>query len=103
MSSTEPHATEVVVRLTNGLHLAPAMQIVRTAQQFRAEFSIRKGDRVVDGKSMLDLMTLAAEHGATLRLEARGADAADALSAVEALFERNFAIDGVSVDRAIAD
>ncbi|RPI80863.1 MAG: HPr family phosphocarrier protein, partial [Planctomycetaceae bacterium] len=64
MNTIQLHACDVVVRLKNGLHLAPAVQIVRTAQQFHAEFAIHKGDRCVDGKSMLDLMTLAAEHGA---------------------------------------
>ena len=91
------------MRLTNGLHLAPAVQIVKAAQQFVAELKIRKGDRIIDGKSMLDWMMLGAEYGATLHLETRGADAREALAAVVSLFERNFEIDGVSVDRAVAD
>jgi phosphotransferase system HPr (HPr) family protein len=84
---------EVVVKLENGLHLGPSSQIVQLAQKFNSELSIRKGDRTVDGKSMLDLLTLAAEHGTVLELEARGADAAAALDAIGALFERNFASD----------
>ena len=84
---------EVVVKLENGLHLGPSSQIVQLAQKFSSELSIRKGDRTVDGKSMLDLLTLAAEHGTVLELEARGADAAAALEAISALFERNFAND----------
>jgi phosphotransferase system HPr (HPr) family protein len=84
---------EVVVNLENGLHLGPSSQIVQLAQKFSSELSIRKGDRTVDGKSMLDLLTLAAEHGTVLELEARGADAALALEAISALFERNFASD----------
>jgi phosphotransferase system HPr (HPr) family protein len=84
---------EVVVKLENGLHLGPSSQIVKLAQKFSSELSIRKGDRTVDGKSMLDLLTLAAEHGAILKLEARGADAAATLEAIGALFERNFVID----------
>jgi phosphotransferase system HPr (HPr) family protein len=84
---------EVVVKLENGLHLGPSSQIVQLAQKFSSELSIRKGDRTVDGKSMLDLLTLAAEHGTVLELEARGTDAAAALEAIIALFERNFASD----------
>jgi phosphocarrier protein len=84
---------EVVVKLENGLHLGPSSQIVKLAQKFGSELSIRKGDRVVDGKSMLDLLTLAAEHGSILELKARGADAALALEAIGALFERNFVND----------
>jgi phosphotransferase system HPr (HPr) family protein len=84
---------EVVVRLENGLHLGPSSQIVQLAQKFGSELVIRKGDRTVDGKSMLELLTLAAEHGTVLVLEARGADAEQALAAITALFERNFVSD----------
>lgn len=81
---------DVVVGLENGLHLTPSSQIVQLAQKFSCQLLIRKGDRVVDGKSMLDLLTLAAEHGETLQLEAQGDDAAEAIAAIAQLFERNF-------------
>jgi phosphotransferase system HPr (HPr) family protein len=84
---------EVTVQLENGLHMQPSSQIVQLAQRFSSELTIRKGDRVVDGKSMLDMLTLAAEHGTVLLLEARGDDAAEALEAVAALFARNFVAD----------
>jgi len=84
---------DVIVKLDNGLHLGPSSQIVRLAQKFSSQLAIRKGDRVVDGKSMLDLLTLAAEHGAMLRLEANGIDAAAAVDAIAQLFEKNFVID----------
>jgi len=93
----QPSSTcEVVVMLENGLHLSPAAQIVKTAQAFRSTLVIQKGDRRIDGKSMLDLMTLAAEYGAKLRLETSGDDAEAALRAVVALFERNFDHDAVA-------
>jgi phosphotransferase system HPr (HPr) family protein len=47
----------------------------------------------VDGKVMLDLLTLAADQGSVLVLEARGADAAEALHAIAELFEQNFVTD----------
>ena len=81
---------EVVVMLEHGLHLSPAAQIVKTAQAYRSSLIIQKGDRRIDGKSMLDLMTLAAERGSRLRLEAQGEDAEQALKAIVALFEGNF-------------
>jgi phosphocarrier protein HPr len=84
---------DVVVNLENGLHLGPSSQIVQLAQKFSCELVIRKGDRAVDGKSMLDLLTLAAEQGTALRLEASGNDADAAVAAIAALFERNFVID----------
>lgn len=93
MNSIPTCTREVVVKLENGLHLGPSSQIVQLAQRFTSELLIRKGDRTVDGKSMLDLLTLAAEHGSVLVLEARGVDAAEALQAIAAMFDRNFAAD----------
>lgn len=84
---------EVVVELENGLHLGPSSQIVQLAQKFGCELLIRKGDRTVDGKSMLDLLTLAAERGTVLELTTRGGDAVQALEAIAGLFTRNFVID----------
>jgi phosphotransferase system HPr (HPr) family protein len=88
-----PSRRAVVVKLENGLHLGPSSQIVQLAQKFTSTLVIRKGEKVVDGKSMLELLTLAAEHGTVLELEASGTDAAEALEAVAGLFERNFATD----------
>ncbi len=93
MNSMPTFMREVIVNLENGLHLGPSSQIVQLAQRFNSELSIRKGDQVVDGKSMLDLLTLAAERGTVLALETRGADAAEALDAIAGLFERNFVAD----------
>ena len=93
MNSIPTCTRNVIVGLESGLHLTPSSQIVQLAQKFSSEFLIRKGDKTVDGKSMLDLMQLAAEHGETLLLEARGDDAAEAVVAIARLFERNFNLD----------
>ena len=85
---------EVVVQLPNGLHLGPSSQVVRTALRFNCEVKIRKGERTIDAKSMLDLMTLAAEFGAGLVIEATGPDSVAAVDALSALFEKNFATEG---------
>ena len=53
---------------------------VQTAQKFGCQLLIRKGERSVDGTSMLELLTLAAEHGTLLVLETRGPRAQDALA-----------------------
>ncbi|MFN0050837.1 MAG: HPr family phosphocarrier protein [Planctomycetales bacterium] len=91
MNSIPVCMRDVTVGLEHGLHLTPSSQIVQTAQRFQAKISIRKGELVVDGKSMLDLLSLAAAHGEVLRLETQGADAPQALQALVALFEQNFA------------
>jgi phosphocarrier protein HPr len=93
MTSPEIFAREVVVKLENGLHLGPASRVVQLAQGFVCEFKIHKGEKVVNAKSMLDLLTLMAEQGVVLRLEAAGPDAPQAVDAVARLFELNFPAD----------
>ena len=58
--------------------MSPSAKIVQLAQSFGCDVLIRKGDQEVDGKSMLDVLTLAAEKGAVLVLEAKGKDACEA-------------------------
>jgi phosphocarrier protein len=63
---------------------------VRLALQFTANIEIVKDGEHFDGKSILSLMTLAAEQGTELVLRARGPDAAVALDALAELFGRGF-------------
>lgn len=73
-----------------GLHARPCHSIVQTALGFRSELRIASGDRDVNGKSILELMTLQAAMGAELELRARGVDSETLLTAVEALFTAGF-------------
>jgi len=72
------------VEITNhlGLHMRPALKFVELALQFQSEIRVHHNGNEFNGKSILDLTTLAAECGTRLELEARGPDA---LAAVEAL------------------
>lgn len=81
---------EVTVRNRAGIHTRPASQIVREASRFSAEFYIRKDGYEINGKSIIGVMTLAAEQGATLELLLDGTDENEAADALEALFERGF-------------
>jgi len=73
-----------------GLHARPCHSIVSAAQGFRSDLRIRSGSREVNGKSILELMTLGAAHGSELEILARGADAEGLLQAVTALFDCGF-------------
>jgi phosphocarrier protein len=84
---------DVKVNLDAGLHMRPLSEIVKTAQRFHSVLVIRRGDRAVDAKSILDLMTLAAEQGAALQVEGQGEDSDAAVAAIVALFDRNFIVD----------
>jgi phosphocarrier protein len=81
---------EVTVRNRAGLHTRPASMVVRTASQFDSDFFIRKDGYEINGKSIIGVMTLAAEQGATLELIFEGDDASAAADAMAAVFESGF-------------
>ena len=65
-----------------GLHLRVAERFVRSANAFRSDVRVHCKGVMADGKSMLDLLGLAAECGTMLALEAQGCDAEVAVSAL---------------------
>jgi len=64
--------------------------IVREASRFKAEFFIRKDGYEINGKSIIGVMTLAAEQGSTLDLVFEGPDETEAADALADLFEQGF-------------
>lgn len=85
--SQDPQVVRRQVEITNalGLHLRPADKFVRLAHQFQSEIRVHHEGREINGKSILDLTTLAAECGTRLDLEARGPDAEAAIAALAEL------------------
>jgi phosphocarrier protein len=73
-----------------GLHAKPAGMFVREACRFRSEIMVGKDGTEVNGKSVMQLMLLAAEFGSKVTLRITGPDEAEALSALEKLFARKF-------------
>lgn len=85
-------AIEQEVRIVNplGLHARPAAEFVKLAARFEAEITVTKDGMAVNGKSIMGVMTLAAECGSTLVIRAEGADAESAVGALVALVQRGF-------------
>jgi phosphocarrier protein len=81
---------EVTIKNRAGLHTRPAATLVKTAAKFQAEFFVEKDGMQINGKSIIGVMTLAAEQGSTLMLRFDGADEEAACAAVVDLFERGF-------------
>lgn len=81
---------EVVVANSQGLHARPADLLAREARKWQSRIELVADAQRVDGKSILELLTLAAEAGTRLVVEATGPDAGEALEAIGSLFERNF-------------
>ena len=73
-----------------GLHARAAAKFVHTAGRFTAHIRVARGDREVDGKSIMGLLLLAAAQGSDIRIMADGPDESDAIAALCALVERGF-------------
>ena len=73
-----------------GLHARPAMALVDTVNRYKAAVTIRKNEEVVDGKSIMQVMMLAATQGTQLEVEATGDDAPQLLEEVTNLVNRKF-------------
>ena len=74
----------------NGLHARPAAEVVKTAAKFKSEITIVRDDLEVNGKSIMGVMMLAAEFGATLIIRANGPDAQQAVDAIVDLVAQKF-------------
>jgi phosphotransferase system HPr (HPr) family protein len=65
-----------------GLHARPAAKFVQAASRFSSAISIGDGNRVVDAKSLVALLSLGVRPGSQIVLRAEGDDATGALSAL---------------------
>ncbi|MBL0939949.1 MAG: HPr family phosphocarrier protein [Gemmatimonadaceae bacterium] len=74
----------------HGLHARPAAEMVKAASRFKCDITISRDDLEVNGKSIMGVMMLAAEFGATITLRASGPDADDALDALSVLVASRF-------------
>ena len=72
------------------MHLRPAGCFAGLAQQFESNVEVKKESLVVDGKSVMDLMLLAASVGSQLEIRATGSDADSAVSALGELVTSGF-------------
>ena len=79
---------EVVNKL--GLHARPAMTFVDLAVTFSSAVLVSKGDTEVDGKSIMQMMMLAAAKGSELTITVEGEDADKAAAALKGLVDSGF-------------
>ena len=87
-----PELSRRQVEVTNafGFHLRAASRFVQLSQQFQVKIRVSCDGRAADGRSILDLIALAAGCGARLELEAMGPDAEEAAAALCALIAAGF-------------
>jgi phosphocarrier protein len=73
-----------------GLHARAAAKLVTTSSQFEADIHVTRGERTVNGKSIMGLMMLAAAKGTEIIVSAKGDDAQQALLSIETLINDYF-------------
>lgn len=87
--STEVRRTlEVVNKL--GLHARAAAKLIDLASGFESSIRICRDGREADAKSIMRVMMLAASRGTSIEVVAQGADAAEAVEAIERLIAGGF-------------
>jgi phosphocarrier protein len=81
---------DVTIRNQLGLHARAAAKFVHVATRFRADIRVTRDERVVDGKSILGMLLLAAACGTTITISADGRDETPALEALSELVTSGF-------------
>ena len=84
------HSVKATVVNRLGLHARPAMTFVDVSMTFQSTITVRKGDTEVDGKSIMQMMMLAAGQGSELEIVAEGEDAAAACDRLKTLVDDGF-------------
>lgn len=83
-------STIVIIQNKLGLHARAAVKFVNLANRFGASIKIIKDGSVIDGKSILGILTLAATKGSDIELQASGKDETAALKALVELINNRF-------------
>lgn len=81
---------ELPITNKRGLHARASAKFVQLVETFDAEIEVTKDSQTVGGTSIMGLMMLAASPGTTIRVVARGRQAAEALEAISALVTAKF-------------
>lgn len=80
----------VTIKNKAGMHTRPASALVKIASKYKSEFYIIKNNYRINGKSIIGVMTLAAEQGSEVKLVFEGEDEIKASEEVIKFFEDGF-------------
>jgi phosphocarrier protein HPr len=78
---------KIIIENEVGLHARPAAQFVKIAERFKSKVRLCKDEIWVNGKSVLGILTLAAEHGSEIILEVSGPDEQEAFKELKGVLE----------------
>ena len=82
-----------VVKNDKGLHTRPSTELVKCSCKFNSKINLILDDTVVNAKSILGILMLAACKGSKILVEAQGEDAKEAVEAIQKLSDQKFHID----------
>ncbi len=74
---------KITIQNEQGLHARPAAIFVQIANKYESDIAVKKGRQEVNGKSIMGLLTLAAEKGTKLHIKVNGPDAKEAIEELE--------------------
>jgi phosphocarrier protein HPr len=81
---------DVSIKNRLGLHARAAAKFVHVATRFRSQVRVARDGRVMDGKSIMGILLLAAAYGTTISISADGPDETDAIAALCQLVDSAF-------------
>jgi phosphocarrier protein HPr len=87
------YSRDVTVVNQLGLHARAAARFVHLATRYHAQVRVGRDSKVMDGKSIMGILLLAAARGSTITISADGADERDAVAALAALVQSGFGED----------
>lgn len=79
----------ITIKSQQGLHARPAALFVQIANKYNSNVSISKAGEKVNGKSIMGILTLGAEHGSTVTVEVDGEDAELLIKEIETLLAKD--------------
>lgn len=88
---------DVAIKNRLGLHARAAAKFVHLATRFRSHINVSRDGRLMDGKSIMGILLLAAAHGTTITIAVDGPDEQEALSALCDLVASGFGEDSWNV------
>jgi len=80
---------QIIVTNPHGLHARPAALLVQIASKFDSQVLLEKDGEVVDGKSIIAILSLGVNKGTAVKVIAEGMDARQALSEIRDFLTKN--------------
>ena len=81
---------ELTIKNRSGLHTRPAASLVKLASRYKSDVQLSRDGFTINAKSIIGVMTLAAEMGSVLQLIVEGPDEMQTAEEIKALFDSGF-------------